>query len=339
MKYSALLFLLLIPFAGFAQTDFRVMFYNVENLFDTLDDPDTQDDEFTPGGSRRWTNYRYYKKLANVAKLISSVGEWEVPALVGLCEIENDKVLNDLVKYSPLRKMAYRYLSAETTDARGIRVALLYQRDRFRCLGHRSLRIENLSTRDILHAWGCVSSGDTLDLFVCHFPSRRDGQRESEPKRVLAASVLRLCIDSLLGARAKPQFIILGDFNDEPGNKSLSQTLEAQPVDSLPSHRKLYNLFFLPKGQDIEGTYKYQGEWNRLDQIIVSGALIDSGNSFRVRPESFTIFRSPYLLTPDSTHEGLRPKKTFHGYKYEGGYSDHLPVYVDCILDKSTGPN
>ena len=319
-----------------AQETFRVMFYNVENLFDTLDDPDKEDDEFTPEGSRRWTNRRYYSKLNNLAKVITSIGEWDIPALVGMCEVENDKVLKDLTAYSPLKKSQYRYIVTESEDARGIDVALLYQRDRFKYLYHDCLRLNfpnnpNKRTRDILHVTGQIITGDTLDVFVCHFPSRRGGELESEPDRVYAASVVREKVDSLTLVRERANILIMGDFNDEPTNKSISVTMNAGGV---PNGNDLYNLFYSVQKKSRVGSYKFREQWNFLDQMIVSGNLLDESCSFRVLPETATIFQKAFLLTDDVTNGGKRPLKTFHGYKYEGGHSDHLPIFVDFVIIK-----
>ena len=332
-KLTILLFLL-ISFSTFGQTNFRVVFYNVENLFDTVDNPDKDDDEFTPEASRRWNNYRYYKKINNLSKVISAIGEWENPALIGLCEVENDKVMNDLVRYSPLRKMQYSYVITSSEDVRGINVALLYQRNQFRLIDQNSIRIifphaPQRKTRDILHVTGKIITGDTLDVFVCHFPSRRGGELVSEPDRIVAASIVREKVDSLIAVRTKVNIIVMGDFNDEPSNKSISQVLNAQIISDEINSNELYNLFFSLEKHSPIGSYKFRDQWNLLDQIIVSGNLLDTTQIFRALPETATIFQAPFLLVEDITHRGKRPKKTFHGYKYEGGYSDHLPVFVD----------
>jgi endonuclease/exonuclease/phosphatase family metal-dependent hydrolase len=318
----------------YGEEPFRVMFYNVENLFDTEDDPKKNDNEFTPKGSRSWTNKRYYAKLNNLAKVITSVGQWDTPALVGLCEVENDKVLKDLTTYSPLKKMTYRYVLTESDDRRGIDVALLYQRDRFKYLYHRAVPIhfpgnKRKKTRDLLHVSGQVITGDTLDVFICHFPSRRGGEIESEPDRIYVASVVREKVDSLMSVRKKANILIMGDFNDEPANKSISNTLQAKAVSSKPDKKDLYNPFLSIQEKSKTGSYKYGRDWNFLDQIIVSGELLDERNRFRLLPGSVAIFQAPFLLIEDKSYRGKRPKKTYHGRKYEGGYSDHLPVYAD----------
>jgi predicted extracellular nuclease len=315
------------------------MFYNVENLFDTEDDPKKNDNEFLPDGARHWTTGRYHNKQNNLAKVITSVGEWDAPALVGMCEVENEKVLTDLTKYSPLKKADYRFVITDSRDARGIDVALLYQRDKFKYLAHNAYPIffpfnNQKKTRDILHVTGLVLSKDTVDVFVCHFPSRRGGEKESEPDRVYVASILKSKTDSLMRIRKTANIIIMGDFNDEPSDKSIAQTLNAQAISQNTNARSLYNLFRHFEKMKNTGSYKYQRNWNQLDQIIVSGNLISGNKTFRVLPNTATIFSRDFMLTEDKTHGGKRPKKTFHGNKHEGGYSDHLPVFVDFSVRK-----
>ncbi|MDR2087214.1 MAG: endonuclease [Dysgonamonadaceae bacterium] len=335
--FPLLFFAFALPLQG--QTTFRVMFYNVENLFDTEDAPKKNDNEFTPRGSRSWTNKRYYAKLTNIAKVITSVGQWDTPALIGLCEVENDKVLKDLTTYSPLKKMQYRYLLVESDDRRGIDVALLYQRDRFKYLYHQAIPVrfpynKRKKTRDILHVTGQVITGDTLDVFVCHFPSRSGGQVESEPDRMYAASIVKATADSLMSVRKKANILIMGDFNDEPSDKSLSESMEAKAFPGEADKKDLYNLFLSIQQKSETGSYKFGRQWNFLDQLIVSGELLNPANPFHVLPEKTAIFSESFLLTEDKSHGGKRPKKTFHGRKYEGGYSDHLPVYTDFSISK-----
>jgi len=316
---------------------FRVMFYNTENFFDTFDNPEKNDNEFLPEGAMRWTWGRYHNKLINIAKVISSAGEWGTPALVGLCEVENEKVITELTQYSPLRKMDYRYVLTNSPDPRGINVALLYQRDKFKYLGHESCTIHfpgnpRKHTRDLLHVAGQVSARDTLDVFVCHFPSRRTGEKESEEDRLYVASVLKAKSDSLMRIRKNACILIMGDFNDEPSNQSISQILQAHPISKDMVPQNLYNLFSsFEKRKDI-GSYKYQAQWNVLDQIIVSGNLIVGDRSVRALPQTAAIFYRDFMLVDDKTYGGKRPKKTYQGRKHEGGYSDHLPVLVDFTI-------
>jgi endonuclease/exonuclease/phosphatase family metal-dependent hydrolase len=294
------------------------MFYNVENLFDTEDEPGKNDNEFLPDGARHWTAGRYRNKLNNIAKVITSAGEWEAPALVGLCEVENDKVLKDLTQYSPLKKTNYRYIVTNSPDLRGINVALLYQRDKFKYLEHNAYRIyfpdnKRKRTRDILHVTGQVSNRDTLDVFICHFPSRRGGEQESEQDRLYVASVLKEKSDRLMQIRKNAAIVIMGDFNDEPSNKSISRILNAHPVSKDIRLQNLYNLFYSFEKQKKTGSYKYGRQWNMLDQIIVSGYLLSGNRSIQVLPHTATVFSRDFMLTEDKSRGGKRPKKTYQG--------------------------
>jgi endonuclease/exonuclease/phosphatase family metal-dependent hydrolase len=284
-----------------------------------------------------WTVGRYQNKLNNLAKVITSAGEWDTPALVGMCEVENEKVIKDLTQYSPLRKMNYRYIVTNSPDVRGINVALLYQREKFKYLNYNcySIRFPHNThkyTRDILHVAGQVSAQDTLDVFVCHFPSRRGGEEESEPDRLFVASVLKAKCDSLMRIRKNACILIMGDFNDEPSNRSISQVLGAQPISKDITRKNLYNLFSSFEKRKNTGSYKYKDQWNMLDQIIVSGNLITGDCSIRALPHTATIFYRNFMVVDDKINGGKRPKKTYNGRKHEGGYSDHLPVLVDFTV-------
>lgn len=339
-----MLILLLGFLPTFAQTEasFRVMWYNVENTFDINDDPSTEDNEFLPKGNRRWTPKRYYYKLRQLARVITAAGEWDTPALVGLCEVENDSVISHLINRTPLRRQQYRYCLGGSSDPRGIRIALLYQRDRFAYLGHTSIPVwrgerHQKPTRDILHVWGKVTPSDTLDILLCHFPSRYGGEKETEKKRMEAARILRSICDSLHAQRATPQLVLMGDFNDEPNDKSMREVLQAIPLpEQLPATSKdsltLYNLFADNNRLLYPGSHKYQGEWSQLDQIIVSANLVDHSSSMHLRVGSVRLFAPPFLLTEDKTWRGVRPKRTYYGYTYEGGFSDHLPLLTDWII-------
>ena len=320
-----------------SQTDFRVMHYNVENLFDCTDDPGKDDNEFLPDGTRRWTKGRYYHKLQQIAKVISAAGEWDTPALISLCEVENDSTVHHLLSRTPLRSQYYRYIITDSPDPRGIDVALLYQRDKFAYIGHDCHRIrfryhKDKNSRDLLHVWGKVITGDTLDVFVCHFPSRSGGEKATEPDRKEAALLLKHITDSLFSIRTHPYILAMGDFNDTPDDPSIQKTLAAFPPSGTPDPHRLYNLPLKTTRRHVEGTHKYQGIWNRLDQFIVSGLLLESSAPFTLIPNSACIFSPGFLLTEDKTHRGVRPLRSYHGYKYEGGYSDHLPIIVDFTL-------
>ncbi|MDH6305106.1 endonuclease/exonuclease/phosphatase family metal-dependent hydrolase [Parabacteroides sp. PF5-5] len=304
------------------QIPFRVMSYNVENLFDTEDNPATNDDEFLPSGNRRWTKGRYYHKLQQIAKVITAAGEWDTPALVGLCEVENDTVLTHLLRRTPLRQQHYQYCISQTSDRRGINMALLYQRDKFRYINHRSVPVkhkknESHAAREILYVWGEVISGDTLDVMVCHFPSKYGGEKESQSRRVEAAKAVRNVCDSLIKVRTYPLILLMGDFNDPPESRCM-QWLIGDDFTNL----------FTGKG----GSHKYQGEWSQLDQIVVHRNLTKPDSRMKVVEESARNYSPSFLFIKDKTWRGERPFRTYHGFKYEGGYSDHLPVLADFFV-------
>jgi predicted extracellular nuclease len=314
--------------------NFKVMCYNVENYFDVVDDSLTNDQEFLPNGLRGWTTAKYQQKQANIAKVITAIGGWEAPALVGLCEIESRKGLVDLTRYSGLKNLKYKFLHHESPDARGVDVALLYQPNQFKPIHDEAIGIHfpgspHSKTRDILFVSGLVPSGDTLHLFVCHFPSRLGGALESEGKRVYVASVLRAKVDSILKATPHPNIIIMGDFNDYPVNKSINETLAAQDpsTDSiLPD--TLYNLMYRLH-KNGKGTNKHNGEWGALDQLIVSGELLETNQRFYTQDRDAHIFEADFLLENDPQFLGKQPFRTYVGMKYHHGFSDHLPIYAD----------
>jgi len=339
-SFTVGLFILALLLSGgqiFAQKSFRVMFYNVENLFDCRHDTLKNDYEFLPNSMRAWHYGKYKQKVTNISKVITAVGEWDPPALVGLCEVENDSVLTNLVKYSPLKKFGYRYIMTHSCDERGIDVALLYQRGSFRLIEHDSIRIvfpdkHQRATRDILHVAGQVINGDTLDVFVCHMPSRTGGEKESEPSRILAASFLKNYSDSLFLVRTHPNILIMGDFNDYPHNKSISEVLGAKAPSTTPDDKKLYNLLAEREKDKTFGSYKYQGEWNILDQLIVSGFLLNNKEGLFTSEKQAGICNQSFLLEKDEKYSGVKPFRTYYGMKYQGGYSDHLPVFLDFTL-------
>lgn len=312
------------------------MFYNVENLFDTMDDPDKNDNEFLPNGSMNWQPWKYWEKLRNITRVITAVGGMQSPALVGLCEIENDSVIFDLTRRSPLRAQDYEYIVTDSPDERGIDVALLYQRHQFNLLEKNEHEIifrdkTTRPTRNILHAVGKIINGDTIDVFVNHWPSRGGGQRETEPARIDAALLLRSKVDSLFSLRERANIVIMGDFNDHPNDKSLFQTLQAKSLNDHRSDKELYNMFFHRLKERNFGTYFFQGRWELLDQFIVSGNLLSEGNSIYIKGNEAHIFKNDFLLR-EGRYGNKEPFRTHLGPRYIGGFSDHLPVYLDLII-------
>ena len=311
----------------------RVMFYNTENIFDTINDPLTQDDEFLPQGSYHWNSFRYYKKLQDIAKVIIAVGGWDVPEIIGLCEIENRQVLEDLIRLTPLKDSGLEIIHKESPDDRGVDVALLYKSKRFQPLFYAFYEVifpfaPGSKTREILYAKGVLDTQDTLHVFVNHWPSRRGGKEESENRRITAAELLRSKVDSLYALNPFSNIVIIGDFNDEPYDKSIKEVLKAVDDTTGLSYNMLFNLlaYYPEKG---EGSYKFQYEWSQIDQIIVSSPLLLRKNSLWCNINSAFVFKEDWMLEEDSKYTGKKPFRTYLGPGYQGGISDHFPVYTD----------
>lgn len=313
----------------------RILFYNVENLFHPSNDSLKNDDEFTPEGTRYWSFKRYYDKINKIAKTAISIGEWEPPALIGLCEIENIQCLQSLVYDSPLKKFGYKIVHQESGDNRGIDVALLYRPDYFELLSFRAIVLDfgkdSRPTRDILHVKGLVGK-DTLHTFVNHWPSRYGGQLKTAPKREFAASILRAQYDSILNVNPHSNIIAMGDFNDHPDDKSMKEILKAQKDTSDLSKEDLINLIW--QYEFKKGTHKYQHEWGILDQFIISQSLLKGTGGLVTKFEWAHIYDAAYLLENEGDGVGKRPNRTYIGFKYHGGYSDHLPIYMDVSFVK-----
>lgn len=312
----------------------RLMFYNTENLFDTVDDPEKKDEEFTPQGAKHWTYNHYQTKLNHIAQVVTAVGAWEAPAIVGLCEVENRQVLEDLITKTGLSSVGYKIVHKESPDERGIDVGLLY-RDKFiEPLNYRAIpvKLEGRPTRDILYFKSLVKHCDTLHFFVNHWPSRYGGQKKSDPNRILAAQTLKHTVDSILTLNPKANIVITGDFNDDPQDRSLREGLGAYPPD-VDGNFKLFNLSAQFGQNGTRGSLKYRGNWNVFDQFIVSSNLITAESCLRTKPNQVHIFyglpENEFLLETDDRYQGLQPFRTYWGRTYHGGYSDHLPVYID----------
>ena len=316
------------------ETGIRVMFYNVENLFHPTNDPDKNDDEFTKEGTRYWSYRRYYDKINKIAKTAIAVGEWEPPAIIGLCEIENYQCLKDLVKDSPLKKYGYKIVFQECGDKRGIDVAMLYRPDRFEFVSFESIKLVfpekgSRPTRDILYTKGVVGK-DTLHLFVNHWPSRYGGQLATVSKRNFAATVLRSKFDSISGVNPNAKIIAMGDFNDHPDDESMESILKARKTISEMQNNDLLNLVW--QYEFKKGTHKYDHEWGILDQFIVTPSLMDSSQSLYTTMAATIIYDAPYLLEGEKDGVGKITNRTYIGFKYHGGYSDHLPIYMDVYF-------
>ncbi|HBX53715.1 MAG: hypothetical protein A2275_09355 [Bacteroidetes bacterium RIFOXYA12_FULL_35_11] len=311
---------------------FRIMFYNVENLFDTENDPIKNDDEFLPEGARHWTPDKYKEKLKNIAKVIVAVGGWNPPAVVGLCEIENRKVLEDLTKKTPLSELKYSIIHYESPDFRGIDVAMLYRKEEFKPVYSRPIPLnfeDGRKSRDILYVKGITSKNDTLHIFVNHWPSKYGGAMETEPKRYFTAEVIKKTCDSIFNSNLYANIIIMGDLNDTPEDVSVREKLKAHTSYHYFASTELYNLTYNTHYKYGLGSHKYQGEWSLIDNIIVSGALLNKKNKIYTTVEDAKVFNAPFLLKKDERNVGFQPFRTYMGFTYQGGFADHLPVFLD----------
>ncbi len=310
----------------------RIMFYNCENFYDTADDPKTNDDPFTPEGDHHWTPDKYWEKARHTAKVIVALGGWDPPAIVGLCEIENDKVLDDLTKNTPLSELHYSYIHYDSKDQRGMDVAMLYRKEDFIPIFSKPLELhfkEGKPSRDILYVKGITSKKDTLHVFVNHWPSKYGGEMESEPKRLFVGDFLRHVTDSVFSTNANANIIIVGDLNDGPENNSVADALKAKIKYEHLLNSSLYNLSYYLHYTKGVGTHKFQGEWNLIDNIIVSGALLSKKNTIYTTLNDAHVYNPSFLLGKDEREYGYKPLRTYLGMTYIGGFSDHLPVYLD----------
>lgn len=323
-RFSLLCFFaLFISIVGYAQKDVRVAFWNVENLYDTIDDPQIKDEEFLPSAKNAWTAQRYKTKQKNTAQVIAAIN----PDILGMAEIENRHVLNDLVKQPALKKQKYGIVHYDSPDQRGIDVALIYKTKVFNVLSSASVKTRQpsdtlLPTRNILVVRGVVNKKDTITILVNHWPSRRGGKDDSEQRRIFAAATVRYIVDSLNRLYPNGEIISLGDFNDEPTDVSIqSLTATGQMVEPL-----FANLMDTIDAKG-EGTHYYKKEKSCLDQIMVSPALLEKKTYYVC---CAMIFKPDWIFAEVYKGDGLSPKRTWAGSRYIGGYSDHLPVY--CIL-------
>ena len=321
-----------------AQDRYRLMFYNTENLFDPFKDSLTNDEEFTPEGSRHWTWNRMEEKVNNIYQVITAVGEWSPPTLVGFSEVENRFVMERIIYQTPLSKYGYRLVHRESPDRRGIDVALIYRPDQFTVQEERFFRVAypdspERATRDVLYTRGVLSSNDTLHVFVNHWPSKFGGALASEPGRIAAGQLVRQKVDSIRIFHPNAHIIIMGDFNDTPNSRPLVEGLRALPPSEPFQSDGLYNLH-QPFETRSEGTLKYQGGWEAIDMMIVSESLLSKRFGIYTTIDGGKIFKADFLLEEDDRFLGVQPKRTYRGMKYHGGFSDHLPIYIDLLPNR-----
>ena len=305
-----------------------IVFYNVENLFDTKNDPTKNDDEFTPTGEKKWTEDRYETKLERIE---DALDEFEMPPLlIGLVEIENRDVLDDLVKEGDLNDVDYGIAHYDSPDKRGIDCALLYDKNAFSVIESTKIAVtleysRNFATRDILYVVGELEDESIMHVFVNHWPSRREGKNESEHKRIAAAQILREKVDEILGDDPASNILILGDFNDHPDDKSLEVVLRAKE-SGYDQDGDLINLLYDDNARG-KGTAVYRDKWAVLDQIIVSQSFYDGSAGIKIEGSDAGIIRRDKLLF--KRRDGFeKPNPTYGGRRYYGGHSDHLPVYI-----------
>lgn len=319
--------LLTAPAQEELRVDYRLVFWNVENLFDTQDDTLKNDDDFTPKGELHWNTRRYNTKLHHLYQTLVALGgvdgeRFHMPDIVGMAEVENGRVLRDLCRGTALRRFGYDFIHFDSPDKRGIDNALLYRHDRFRPLRSRAVCVSDsargLYTRDLLCVEGVLAAGDSLCLIVCHLPSKRGGtvadrQREGVARR------MRQLMDTLALQHPTAAVVVMGDFNSDPQ--------ELAPV--LTPDSSFVNLM-AAASPAARGSYFYQGAWSWLDQVLVSRNLLgNGGGALKVRQEHGSVFDIDFLLMDSPRHLERAPRRTYQGMKYVGGYSDHLPVYID----------
>ena len=319
-----------------------IAFYNLENLFDTEDDPLTFDDDRTPDGKDHWTEEIYQAKLKNMAKVIAEIGadvSGTSPAIIGVCEIENRKVLEDLVNQEPLLKKDYGIIQFDSPDRRGIDVALLYRKKVFTPTNYKAHELiiydnndptKRIFTRDQLLVSGMLD-GEKIHFIVNHWPSRSGGEERSRPKRIKAAKLNRQIIDSLFTEDPYAKIITMGDLNDDPSSPSVKDYLKAERKSKNLKIKELYNPMEDMARQGL-GSLAYRDNWNLFDQMIISTELTKKDySSYRFYKAG--IYNKTYLVNAHGRYKGY-PYRSFSGGGFTGGYSDHFPVYLYLIKEK-----
>lgn len=318
---------------------YAVAFYNLENLFDYEDDPNNPgDDEFLPSGPYNWTKAKYERKLHNIATVLSQLGR-EVtpkgPAIIGVAEVENKRVLDDLVSRPEIADMGLEVIDIPSPDWRGIETALLYNPKLFKVTDYKAYKYPDLDfrpdyrTRDQLLVSG-ILAGEPFHVLVCHWPSRYGG-KSSSIYRETAAKLSRQIADSLYAADPKAKLVIMGDLNDDPVDNSTAKVLDAKRHPSEVESGGLFNTSWEPYAQGI-GSLSYQGKWNLFDQLIISEPLLDPTHE-TLSYWRMEVFNRPFLITQEGKRKGS-PHRTFEGNTFIDGYSDHLPVVLYLIKER-----
>lgn len=309
-------------------------FYNLENFYDTLDNPHVNDNEFLPGGDRHYNSIIYWDKVHHLAQVISQLGTAfspDGPALLGVAEIENDTVLHDLVNDPLIQNRQYRVVHYDSRDLRGVDVALLYNPVYFQVEESKKLFVKipagsksSYFTRDVLYVKGKFC-GETIHVFVNHWPSRLGGEARSAPARAAAARVNKRMIDSIQQAEPQAKIILMGDLNDDPVSPSLVKVLGAQSDLQKVGPGQLYNPWTTMYKKGI-GTLAYQDSWGLFDQILISYPWLSHDQDGFFYSKQF-VFNKNFLIETSGKYTGY-PKRTWEGNKYNHGYSDHFPTYI-----------
>ncbi|MBG6133090.1 exonuclease III [Aquimarina sp. EL_43] len=318
-----------------------IAFYNLENLFDPEDDPITFDDDRTPKGKDHWTYKLYTHKVKNMARTISEIGKGlaiNSPAILGVAEIENRKVLEDLVNDPNLRSKDYSIVHFDSPDRRGIDVALLYQNALFKVKNYNKHELiiydkdtaKRVFTRDQLLVSGYLD-GDLIHIIVNHWPSRRGGEARSRYKREKAAALNKKIMDSLFATDPYAKIITMGDLNDNPNDLSVKKILKAKQHRKNIEIKGLYNPMAKLAKKGL-GSLAWRDQWSLFDQIIISKSFLDSDYS-SYRYYKAGVFNPEYLITPTGKYKGY-PFRSYTNNAYTGGYSDHFPVYIYLIKQK-----
>jgi hypothetical protein len=337
----------LLSSMGFAQKKSyqvtAVAFYNFENLFDTVDNPYKFDEEFTPNGPYQYTSTIYNQKLHNIATVLKQLGTEltpDGPALIGTAEIENATVLNDLARQPEIANRTYQNVIFDGPDARGINVALMYNPRYFKVLQAQGLKVDlrgvpgsdskSGATRDVLWVTG-ILAGDTTQVFVNHWPSRRGGEAASAPLRAFAAGVAKRVIDSVMAENSGSRVILMGDLNDDPTSPSVAKVLGAVGKQDKVPEGGLYNPFVSFYNNGI-GTLGYNDSWNLFDQIMVSSGWLKADASRNWKYYKAEVFNREFLKTAFGQYKGY-PHRSFSGTSWINGYSDHFPTLVYFVRE------
>jgi predicted extracellular nuclease len=339
-RKSILVFLFFaISLTVYAQTKpYKIVFYNLENFFDTVNDPEVLDDEFTPEGPKKWTQDKYDKKLHNMERVFFDIAaiNKDYPVVIGVSEVENRNVLEDIVAAPKLAPANYRIVHHDSPEARGVDVAFFYRADVFKLEGEKAIRtiipsLPNFKTRDILTMWGKIDGEDFL-FMVGHWPSRLGGKEASEYKRIAVGEQMRSIADSVKQIRPDVKVVLMGDFNDDPTDPSITQGLGAK----LKVKELQKGDYYAPYASMLKagyGTLAYGDAWNIFDNVVVTENLVnDTTDKLKIQKAPGSkfygnIFKRHYMVQKEGQYKGY-PLRTYVGNNFQGGYSDHFPVYI-----------